>query len=1010
MMKQIKLCKTRWVTLTLFLLTAVLLIALVPFKNVQAGFSGKLFPSLNVQSFSLLKPADQSIPLRLASGEFDPLIGSQPESANERFSIKSYFPGQPGYFLVQFEGPVKTAHKKALEQAGARIFDYIPDFAFIVKMDAAARLKAEALNYVRWVGIYQPAYRIAPGSAQTLEKSQIDRAEFVISIFQGEDLQTIVFQIQSAGGEALETAAGSRAKIRARLTAAALENVAAVNGVQWIEPAPQWKLLNDQAAGISGVTNVWENHGLFGSGQIVAVADTGLDKGSTSPGQLHHDFWDANGNSRVVQLYDLALDGASSDVNSGHGTHVAGSILGNGIRSGSTPTTHQYSGSYAGMAPEASLVFQAVENNSTGDLSGIPLDLHDLFLQTYNVNARIHSNSWGDPTSLGTYSSYAEDVDDFMWTHKNFLILFAAGNEGKDANHNGVIDLGSIETPATAKNCLSVGASENNRPSGSSPTPAYNINWGTGSWISLFPVAPIYGDHVSNNPDGMAAFSSRGPCLDGRIKPDIVAPGTNIISTRSSAATETLWGSGGLSTTYYTFSGGTSMATPLTAGAAALVRQYYTDIEVITPSAALIKATLLNGAFDMTPGQYGTGSYKEIPTRPNNVEGWGRLDLMNSLFPASPRQFSYYDQGNGQTTSGVTHTYNFTADNTSPLKVTLVWTDYPGTPAANGALVNDLDLTLLDPTEIVHYSNGNNPPNPFDRRNNIEGIDLGSPVNGTYSTLITGYNVPQGPQPYALVASGGNLSSLNLIYSASNLQVTANDQTQINLTWSDNSNNESGFKIERKTGSGLYTLIYTTGADATAYSDTSVSFGSTYFYRIKAFNASGDAASSNEAIILFGFPAAPSGVTTTSVTSSRISLHWTDNSIGETGFRVERKSGVTDTWGPVGTTAESVVNFSDNSCASQTTYYYRVFAYDTFGDSPPSNEVMAVTPAASTGNTGGGGGGRGGCFIASTTSGSLITPAGYGLKYSLGAYVLLLGLSLMTKRLVARRRHQAIAG
>jgi hypothetical protein len=105
-----------------------------------------------------------------------------------------------------------------------------------------------------------------------------------------------------------------------------------------------------------------------------------------------------------------------------------------------------------------------------------------------------------------------------------------------------------------------------------------------------------------------------------------------------------------------------------------------------------------------------------------------------------------------------------------------------------------------------------------------------------------------------------------------------------------------------------------------------------------------------------------------------------------------------------------VVNFSDNSCASQTTYYYRVFAYDTFGDSPPSNEVMAVTPAASTGNTGGGGGGRGGCFIASTTPGSLITPAVYGLEYSLGAYVLLLGLFLMTKRLVARRRHQAIAG
>jgi hypothetical protein len=417
---------------------------------------------------------------------------------------------------------------------------------------------------------------------------------------------------------------------------------------------------------------------------------------------------------------------------------------------------------------------------------------------------------------------------------------------------------------------------------------------------------------------------------------------------------------------YYIFCGGTSMSTPLTAGAAALVREFYVIDGLATPSAALIKATLLNGAFDLNPGQYAL-AYQEISARPNNVQGWGRLDLEKALFPALPRKWVYYDQTTtGQTTSGTTHTYNFQADNGAALKVTLVWTDYPGTSAANGGLVNDLDLQLYDPADVAQHS--------VDRINNIEGVDLAAPSSGQYSAWVLGYNVPQGPQPYALVVSGDDIALFDLIYSASSFQAVLASYSQADLSWTDHSTNETGFKIERKTGlGGVYAQITAVGSGVTNYSDMTVAAGFTYYYRVKAYNINGNAAPTNEANVVLGVLSAPSGVTVTSVSSSQVSLSWTETSINEIGFRVERSpSGVTGTWSQVGTATQNATTYTDSSCASGTTYYYRVFAYDSLADSTASNIVMAITPAASTAMTGGGGP-SGGCFIGSIRANGLPT-------------------------------------
>jgi hypothetical protein len=694
----------------------------------------------------------EGIPIRLAGGQFDPLSGTGPPNLAAGMTLDSYPGDGTGYYLVQFNGPITEADKAALAGAGAEVFDYIPDFTLVVKMNDAIRVALASTRSVRWIGLYQPAYRVAPSLLQTYTATgRSETLELIVVVFKGENVAQIAGQLEALGGTVLETVETEwKGKIKVQIDTAQIEAIARISGVKWVEQAPEWQLFNNVAADIMDVRDVWDNHSLHGAGQTIAVCDTGLDKGSSASANLHDDFEDGSGNSRVIQIFDWVGDGAS-DVNSGHGTHVAGSVLGNGARSGATPSTHTYpSSAYVGMAPEANLVFQAVGNN-LDQLTGIPFDLNTLFAQADTAGADFHTNSWGS-SAQGEYTSDSEDVDEYIWNHKDFTILFAAGNEGADGNWDGVIDLDSVDSPGTAKNCITVGASENNRSSGGYNPGGACSTWGgiSGCWPLDYPANPIRDDRLSDDPNGLAAFSSRGPTNDSRVKPDIVAPGTNIASTKSSMATGSGWGA---INTYYMYMGGTSMATPLAAGAAALVRDFYQGNEGITSSAALIKATLINGATDMSPGQYGTGSTQEIPDppRPNNVEGWGRVNVENSIFPPAPLTLSYDDEASGlSTSSAATYVYTVTTAG-QPMRTTLAWSDYPGSPVADGGLVNDLDLSITSPGGTTLYpSNGST----YDRANNVVGIDITSAGTGVYTITVGGYNVPHGPQPYALVVSG----------------------------------------------------------------------------------------------------------------------------------------------------------------------------------------------------------------------------------------------------------------
>ncbi|MCI0645202.1 MAG: S8 family serine peptidase [Chloroflexi bacterium] len=678
--------------------------------------------------------------LRLHRGAFD---AQAPEGATSAIGPVTAAPGS--YAIIQFRGPITTADRQALQQTGVTIVEYLPEFAYLVRGTASQLEAAAALPQVYARVPFTLADKLAPALLHILDQGG-ERAGRVQ-----------IFGWPDDAGELMSELATLPFAVTDPLDRAQLLQVAALPSVRWIEPAGQPRILNNYARTIMGVNDVWQSSALFGNGQILGVADSGLDTGDEAT--LSPDFA-----GRIVATYPLAPGGDWADQH-GHGTHVIGSAAGAGVQSGANPGQGDYINSFAGMAPEAGLVIQGFEVDASGVIIGLPADYYQLFDQAYSGGARLHSDSWGDNTgpvndpeaAYGGYPFGAQRTDEFIWDNPAMAIFAAAGNSGVDGtpgvfgfctNGDGVIDPDSLLSPATAKNVITVGASESNKDEG----PMQGAIWLLFSFC--FITEPISSDVIANNINGMAAFSSRGPADDGRAKPDLVAPGTNIVSNHSHhPAAGTLWGA---YNEHYSYSGGTSMAAPLVAGVGTLVREWLTGQGAANPSAALVKATLLNTTHDIAPGQYGTGATQEIPyERPNNVAGWGRASL--GFANPSPGYTLWFDDHTAGLNTGQAVNYSDTLtrplevlSGSQPLRLMLVWTDPPASLSAAAQLVNDLDLVVTGPGGTYY---GNNIASG-DRLNNVEGVIINSPPTGLYQVTINAWNVPIASQPYALVVAG----------------------------------------------------------------------------------------------------------------------------------------------------------------------------------------------------------------------------------------------------------------
>jgi uncharacterized repeat protein (TIGR01451 family) len=706
-----------------------------------------------VEGMARARPAQPGLEIRLQRASFDPLAGMP---ALPSGLVRNAPPaGATTYYLVQFRGPIEAAWRADLERQGAVVIDYVPQFAYIVRMDGMAASRVQDLEAVRWVGLYQPAYRLSTDlDAVIAEAEPGKRAALLVRSFPGEPADALAGKLKAAGAEiqAVSDDSGGGTLFQIECPAASIDAVAQLDAVAWLEPEAEPHLDNAVARSnlIFGKDAVEADLGLYGAGQVVVVGDTGVSTGNAST--MHPDF--------QGHFYQGSTGGGSCTSWSdyyGHGTHVAGSVLGNGLMDGSNPAAHSYGGTNAGIAPEAGLWAWAF----CDDWSGLPdLDpYNDYFGVMYGDSStvRVNTNSWGYEATPGTYDSFSRETDRFIWDHPDMVVLFAASNDGVDGNGDGIVDSGSLGVPAGAKNVVTVGASEDYRMTGGYNPGGACSTWGS-CWPSDYPANPVNNDRLSDDPLGMVAFSSRGPTLDGRLKPDVVAPGSNVVSTRyQGGSADPLWG---VYNEWYSYCGGTSMATPLAAGASAIVREFYQTMYGLNPSAALVKATLINGARDMTPGQYRdevpNGSKDDVLRRPDINQGWGRIDLPSSLVYTLPHTL-WFEDGEAPLETGEEYvTYLTVIGDEHPLRVTLAWADYPGTEATNGALVNDLDLEVLAPGGMTYYGNDRIGDGlldgDVDHVNNVEGVDL-VPVPGHYTIRVNAYNTPQGPQAFALVVS-----------------------------------------------------------------------------------------------------------------------------------------------------------------------------------------------------------------------------------------------------------------
>ncbi|MDW7678451.1 MAG: fibronectin type III domain-containing protein, partial [Bacillota bacterium] len=205
--------------------------------------------------------------------------------------------------------------------------------------------------------------------------------------------------------------------------------------------------------------------------------------------------------------------------------------------------------------------------------------------------------------------------------------------------------------------------------------------------------------------------------------------------------------------------------------------------------------------------------------------------------------------------------------------------------------------------------------------------------NSDVFSIIGVITVPKLPGPITLPPAA-----------PSNLTATRDLPASVELTWTDNSSNESSFVVHRTTRSSSYKEIGTTAADVTTFTDTTAEYGVSYFYKVKATNAAGDSDFTEEKLgsLLFvpeqNAPEAPTNLKATALSSTEVRLTWTDQAADEDGFYVERDGA------RIVTLASDASSFTDTGLIPGTEYEYRVQAFNSSGASVYSNTSVITTP------------------------------------------------------------------
>jgi subtilisin family serine protease len=622
-------------------------------------------------------------------------------------------------WLVHLAGPVRQEWLAELRRLGANPVCYLAYQTLVCRpwRDLPAT-DISRLEFVDWLGPFPSSAKLAPElvTASLSPDSSLfspHSSLFILSVWPGEDPNSVAAAIVAAGGDVTDIINRS---VEFRLDASRVTELARLDAVAWIQDCSPPRRFNSDVQWVMQIGwrperpdelsghRIWA-HGIKGQNMVVGLFDTGIATEHdmfidpavpvTGPGLYPQ--------HRKFVAYKLYPGAAFGDAGNYHGTLVAGTLCGNDSVAGNTSKLD-------GVAPDCRLYF-VDEGNALG------IDVFDTDFTALLDSVRLSngvsqpvrqvSGSFGTEESLSYYRLEESSVDEVCWKDKQFLVIWAAANRrGPDYN---------IGHPAAAKNVLTVGACGNGTISDS-------------VWFQ----------------------SSRGPCRDERIKPNVLAPGVEVAT------------ADGREPHSYVSASGTSISAPAASGALMLLRQYFAEgwYPTGTPdsthsipqlSSALMRALAIAATDSNVGDEY----------VPNIAAGWGRLDLSTVMhFSDDSSGLAFLDDTTGLA-AGADTTFQFELSGRAPIHVVLAWTDTAAMPGAAVAIVNDLDLDLISP-DGNHY-HGNQFYNGWSRVNaqtwdsrNVEEVCLvPHPLTGRWTARVVGRSIFTAHQPFAVAVRGG---------------------------------------------------------------------------------------------------------------------------------------------------------------------------------------------------------------------------------------------------------------
>ncbi|NQE45493.1 Subtilisin-like serine protease [ANME-1 cluster archaeon GoMg2] len=636
---------------------------------------------------------DTSTGILLKSRQFVPDAGLD-HVAKSKLEVLGGAGAEKTHVLMQFYQIPNASEKTALNEThDVDLLTYVPNNAWFADIPCDAASDIIAQPNVRWIGNILPDDKVSPhirdygvGSWAVNPDGTVNLLVTFFGDVSADEAKQVIVKYGSAVAEPSPWG-GNVWTVSVPEDSYTILSLASEDAVEWIESVPPPKTINNDGSREALKVNTVQAapYNLNGSGVVIAEWDEGWADGS------HND------------LAGRVTIGDTGSAVANHATHVAGTVIGNGTNSG---------GLLRGMAPEANIVTYEWPDNIT--------EMKNEIFDAINNSAVISTNSWGWEINAsncylygdyGTWSQNYDKIVDGKLDNNTITIVFSAGNQEVSANCSSgnypwPHPWGRLPGPgSTAKNTIVVGAT--------------------------------YSD--TNN---HTCFSSRGPTDDGRIKPDVSAPGDEI------------GGDGGINSTIsgqsYAVKRGTSMSAPAVSGCVALMYQDYRSTHSganLTP--ATVKALLIHTAEDLgSPG-------------PNYTYGWGLVNVTAAVDVIRSDNNPVQTILGGVLNNSEVDTYNVYVPAGVELKTTLVWTDEKGAVQAAEELVNNLDLNITKSGSTYYpwLLDPDTPGNPaitgVDSINNVEQVLIDASTSDTYTINVNGTSIPEGPQAYSLIITTG---------------------------------------------------------------------------------------------------------------------------------------------------------------------------------------------------------------------------------------------------------------